>query len=46
MNSIKNAIEAMPKGGNIYITISYIDKEAVCIEVRDQGQGIEARQIR
>ncbi|WP_185907949.1 ATP-binding protein [Psychrobacillus soli] len=45
MNSIKNAIEAMPKGGNIYITVSCTEKKDVCIEIRDQGQGIEAAQL-
>ena len=45
MNSIKNAIEAMPKGGKIHITISNVNKEAVCIEVQDQGQGIETDKL-
>ncbi|MDI2589621.1 ATP-binding protein [Psychrobacillus sp. NEAU-3TGS] len=45
MNSIKNAIEAMPKGGNIFITISNIGMKDVCIEIKDQGQGIEADKI-
>ncbi|SER61917.1 two-component system, sporulation sensor kinase E [Psychrobacillus sp. OK032] len=45
MNSIKNAIEAMPKGGNIHINISYIEMKAICIEIRDQGEGIEADKL-
>ncbi|MFJ8066511.1 ATP-binding protein [Psychrobacillus sp. NPDC096426] len=45
MNSIKNAIEAMPKGGNIFITIMYTGKKDVCIEIKDQGQGIDADQL-
>lgn len=45
MNSIKNAIEAMPKGGKINITVSYTEKKDVCIEIKDQGQGIEKDKI-
>ncbi|WP_166462411.1 ATP-binding protein [Psychrobacillus vulpis] len=41
MNAIKNAIEAMPTGGIIHITVSSTSNNKVCIEIRDQGHGIE-----
>ncbi|MEI4769724.1 ATP-binding protein [Psychrobacillus sp. FJAT-51614] len=44
INSIKNAIEAMSHGGNIYINISDMrDKPYVCISIEDQGYGIEEK---
>lgn len=45
MNSIKNAIEAMPKGGKIQITISYTTQRNVCIDIMDEGQGIEEEKL-
>lgn len=45
MNSIKNAIEAMPKGGNINITMSYTEEKDICVEIKDQGQGIETDKL-
>ncbi|WP_186321286.1 ATP-binding protein [Bacillus sp. FJAT-22090] len=45
MNSIKNAIEAMPNGGKIQITISNTEQNDVCVELKDQGQGIAEEQL-
>ncbi|WP_056827500.1 ATP-binding protein [Psychrobacillus sp. FJAT-21963] len=44
INTIKNAIEAMSNGGNIYINISDMgDKPYVCVSIEDQGHGIEEK---
>lgn len=40
LNVFKNAIEAMDKPGNIYITIKTAQDEHIFIEVRDEGVGI------
>ncbi|WP_035178546.1 PAS domain-containing sensor histidine kinase [Alkalihalobacterium bogoriense] len=40
INLIKNAIEAMPNGGNVYINL-YKHDDIVTIEIRDEGFGIE-----
>ena len=46
INLLKNAIEAMPEGGNIFIQTAYRPKSAgngrgqVMIEIRDDGPGI------
>lgn len=45
INAIKNAIESMPAGGNIYLNISYKKSNTVCIEIKDQGHGIEEDKI-
>jgi two-component system, sporulation sensor kinase A len=39
VNIIKNAIEAMPKGGRLSITAT-TDDEMVCIQFIDEGEGI------
>ena len=41
INIIKNAIEAMPKGGDLMITTISLDK-TVLIEITDTGMGIPA----
>ncbi|RXT15476.1 PAS domain S-box protein [Ammoniphilus sp. CFH 90114] len=41
INILKNAMEAMPKGGKIYISLS-IKGEQLVIQVRDEGHGIPA----
>ena len=41
INAIKNGIEAMPNGGNIYINITYKSEKMVSITVKDQGHGID-----
>jgi signal transduction histidine kinase len=43
-NLIKNAIESMPDGGNIYISAEKIDTNAI-IKVRDTGVGIPKDKI-
>jgi two-component system, sporulation sensor kinase E len=46
MNAIKNAIEAMPMGGNIYINVlDSLENSSVCISVEDQGNGIEEKNL-
>jgi signal transduction histidine kinase len=40
INLIKNAIEAMPKGGNIYIEIKQSSLSFIEILIRDEGIGI------
>jgi len=45
VNAIKNGIEAMPDGGNIYINISYKLGKFVSISVRDEGHGIDGEYI-
>lgn len=45
VNLIKNAIEAMPDGGEIVIEVKRSGDESICILVHDQGCGIEAERI-
>jgi diguanylate cyclase (GGDEF)-like protein/PAS domain S-box-containing protein len=40
MNIIKNAIEAMPEGGDVTITIKEMKSEKLHIQIKDQGIGI------
>ena len=40
INLLKNAIEAMPDGGRIWIELSRPKGEWVQIDIRDEGQGI------
>lgn len=40
INLIKNAIEAMPRGGNVVITAEQTNPEHICIRIKDQGEGI------
>lgn len=40
INLLKNAIEAMPSGGEIFMEAENIDEKSVCIRVIDQGCGI------
>ncbi|MGO4889892.1 MASE3 domain-containing protein [Anaerobacillus sp. MEB173] len=42
INLLKNAIESMPKGGNVFIKLSRIDEQSVSISITDQGCGIPA----
>jgi signal transduction histidine kinase len=44
MNLIKNAIEAMPKGGLFKITVSHRENVAV-VRFEDQGRGIDERDL-
>ncbi|OAH55953.1 MULTISPECIES: PAS domain-containing sensor histidine kinase [Bacillaceae] len=45
INVFKNAIEAMPSGGSMYITTSLLLDGSVAIEVRDEGRGIPKEMI-
>ncbi|WP_191991972.1 PAS domain-containing sensor histidine kinase [Bacillus aerolatus] len=45
INLIKNAIEAMPTGGNIYVKTSIASNGFASIEVRDEGTGIPQEQL-
>jgi len=40
INILKNAIEVMPKGGNIFVTIVPVKNDRVRISIRDEGTGI------
>ncbi|MGE7051812.1 ATP-binding protein, partial [Paenibacillus glucanolyticus] len=40
INLLKNAIEAMPEGGNVWIDLKRPNAELVQIDIRDEGQGI------
>jgi two-component system, sporulation sensor kinase A len=40
VNFIKNAIESMPKGGNVYINVRHVEKNRVLITFADEGVGI------
>jgi two-component system, NtrC family, sensor kinase len=35
-----NAIDAMPRGGNLWVTTRTLGEEELCFEVRDDGSGI------
>jgi two-component system, sporulation sensor kinase E len=45
INIIKNAIEVMPKGGNIEIQ-SKVEKDYICIMISDEGTGIPEEKIK
>ncbi|GEM_PF-1952197 len=39
INLLKNAVEAMPEGGDLIIG-SFVDESVVCLQIRDTGRGI------
>ncbi|WP_316570272.1 PAS domain S-box protein [Neobacillus sp. YIM B06451] len=41
VNFLKNAIEAMPDGGNVYIKVQLVKKNRVLIKFKDEGIGID-----
>lgn len=41
MNVIKNSLEAMPNGGQVFVCISELEDEIVQIQIKDSGAGIE-----
>jgi PAS domain S-box-containing protein len=45
INLLKNAIEAMPKGGNITVEVQVTNDGMVNICIIDEGEGIEEEQI-
>lgn len=40
INIIKNAIEAMPDGGNVEVSIDYVEPDRIRVRVQDHGIGI------
>ncbi|WP_270181555.1 PAS domain S-box protein [Alkalihalobacillus sp. CinArs1] len=44
INVMKNAIEAMPDGGEIVVSV-YVDSKDIMIEVKDNGTGIPDHQL-
>lgn len=46
VNFIKNAIEAMPDGGNVFIDVQKMDNEHVSISIADEGTGIDTDLLR
>lgn len=40
VNLLKNAMEAMPAGGNIHVGVTRADEEKAVISIQDQGSGI------
>jgi PAS domain S-box-containing protein len=40
INFLKNAIEAMPNGGKVMITVNNNDEDSILIRIIDQGEGI------
>jgi two-component system, sporulation sensor kinase E len=46
INIIKNAIEVMPKGGFVTVTISPAPGNMIHISIRDEGEGIPADKVK
>lgn len=46
INIIKNAIEVMPKGGYVTVTVSQAPGNRIHICIKDEGQGIPPEQIK
>ncbi|MGG4494395.1 PAS domain-containing sensor histidine kinase [Brevibacillus reuszeri] len=45
LNICKNAIEAMPEGGEIYVQVAQDSESEVSVRIRDTGCGIESAHI-
>ncbi|MCM3764523.1 ATP-binding protein [Neobacillus niacini] len=45
LNLLKNAVEAMPNGGNIDVTVTVKEEGKISIQVCDQGVGIPVERI-
>lgn len=46
LNLLKNAIEAMPNGGDLHIRLRYAEgKDAICIDISDTGHGISDSEL-
>lgn len=46
VNFLKNAIEAMPNGGNVYISAERIESRRVRIAFADEGAGIDGEMLK
>lgn len=46
INILKNAIEVMPSGGNIYVAIKSVDDHHICISMTDEGSGISEDKLK
>ncbi len=46
VNFLKNAIEAMPNGGNVYISMQQIERGRVRIAFADEGAGIDDEMLK
>ncbi|WP_039073738.1 sporulation two-component system sensor histidine kinase KinE [Bacillus sp. MSP13] len=46
INILKNAIEVMPDGGNISVTIRTLDQDHVVISLKDEGVGMSEDKVR
>ncbi|MEH7110373.1 ATP-binding protein [Bacillus sp. JJ1764] len=46
LNIIKNAIEAMPDGGNIIVTVTLDNKTHIFISIEDEGCGVPQKSIK
>ncbi|MEH7248021.1 PAS domain S-box protein [Neobacillus niacini] len=46
VNILKNAIESMPKGGNVTISIRKLKNKRVVITFKDEGPGIESELLK
>jgi two-component system, NtrC family, sensor kinase len=44
-NIIENAVEALPEGGTITVTLARRDENSISISISDTGQGVDARHI-
>ncbi|WP_051620828.1 substrate-binding domain-containing protein [Paenibacillus sp. UNC451MF] len=45
VNLLKNAIEAMPQEGNVYVDVALASSTALCIQIKDEGHGIASEII-
>ncbi len=45
LNVLLNALDSMPGGGELYISTRQEDKDTVCIEIKDTGEGIGTEDI-
>ncbi|GMA63398.1 PAS domain S-box protein [Alicyclobacillus fastidiosus] len=46
LNIVKNAMDAMPHGGTVYICLRPKGKSAVAVSIRDSGEGISDDQLK
>ena len=46
LNLLKNAIEAMPNGGDLHIKVYHAEnKDAICVDITDTGHGISEAEL-